>query len=153
MTGPTHQPDEDGPPATPASPGDDPVPAGPGWPEPPPTAPPGARPPAHPAPPGAGGVERTVTPIPPDHAVVPTRAARLWVTLGFGTLFLLAVLIFIIQNGSSAKVHFVTLQGSLPLGIALLLAAVGGALVAVLLGAVRITQLRRVASRHRRRPG
>lgn len=81
-----------------------------------------------------------------------TRAATLWGALGFGVFFLLAVLIFIIQNGARARVHFVTLQGTLPLGVALLLAAVGGALVAVFLGAVRITQLRRVASRHRRDP-
>lgn len=127
MLTPPDQPDRPEPAAV--SPGDDQAPG----------APPGPRT----APPGPGAT-------PPDHAIVPTRAATLWVTLGFGLFFLLAVLIFIIQNGARARVHFVTLQGSLPLGIALLLAAVGGALVAVLLGAVRITQLRRVASRHRR---
>lgn len=130
MLKPADQPDQPEPPAG-VSPGDDQAPG------PPPV--PRTTPPA---------VPRTT---PPDHAITPTRAARLWVTLGFGVFFLLAVLIFIIQNGARAKVHFITLQGSLPLGIALLLAAVGGVLVAVLLGAVRITQLRRVASRHRRR--
>ena len=38
----------------------------------------------------------------------------------------------------------------LPHGVALLLSAVGGALVVVVTGAARIVQLRRLARRHRR---
>ena len=41
-------------------------------------------------------------------------------------------------------------HGHLPLGVALLLAAVCGVLLVVLAGAARISQLRRVARRHRR---
>jgi uncharacterized integral membrane protein len=41
-------------------------------------------------------------------------------------------------------------HGHLPLGVALLLAAVSGVLLVVLAGAARISQLRTVARRHRR---
>ena len=41
-------------------------------------------------------------------------------------------------------------HGHLPLGVALLLAAVCGVLLVVLAGAARISQLRTVARRHRR---
>lgn len=141
MLTPSDEPEGEDLPPTTTSPGDDSIPTQtrrtePDSPAPPPRGEPG-----------------TVPTAPARRPVAPTRAATLWVTLGFGTFFLLAVLIFIIQNLQQARVHFVTLQGSLPLGVALLLAAVGGALVALLLGAVRITQLRRLASRHRRRTG
>jgi uncharacterized integral membrane protein len=47
-------------------------------------------------------------------------------------------------------VSYMGAHGHLPLGVALLLAAVCGVLLVVLAGAARISQLRTVARRHRR---
>jgi len=52
------------------------------------------------------------------------------------------LLVFIIQNTKSVKVSFVTVSGNMPLGVALLLAAVGGVLVAGVVASLRIWQLR-----------
>jgi uncharacterized integral membrane protein len=60
------------------------------------------------------------------------------------------LLIFILQNQQTAAVAFFGLQGQLPLGVALLLAAVGGAIVVLVAGMARILQLRRTARRHRK---
>jgi uncharacterized integral membrane protein len=59
-----------------------------------------------------------------------------------GVAVLVFLLVFIIQNGRSVKVSFLTVSGHMPLGVALLLAAIGGVLVAALLGSLRIWQLR-----------
>jgi uncharacterized integral membrane protein len=54
-------------------------------------------------------------------------------------VFLLA---FIIQNSRSVKVSFFTVNVNMPLGVALLLAAVGGVLLAEIVASLRIWQLR-----------
>lgn len=73
----------------------------------------------------------------------PTRASHAWTGLVVGLFVLLLILVFILQNTKQVPVHFVGLHGKLPLGVALLLSSVAGGLVTVLLGVVRITQLRR----------
>jgi uncharacterized integral membrane protein len=85
-----------------------------------------------------------------DHAApqVPyTRAAALWSALIVGFLILIVLLIFIAQNPDSATFHFLGFHWNLPLGVAILLAAVGGGLVTVLVGTARIYQLRRAAKK------
>jgi len=130
---------------------------------PPPEAPvlPGAVYPAEDAVlPGAAEVERPGTAPeqpepPPSHAAPPlkikrTRTSGLWVAVGFFAIILLLLLIFILQNGAQVNVSYLGAHGHLPLGVALLLAAVCGVLLVVLAGAARISQLRAVARRHRR---
>src|SRR5690242_4713684 len=92
---------------------------------------------------------------PPSHAAPPlkikrTRTSGLWVAVGFFAIILLLLLIFILQNGAEVNVSYLGAHGHLPLGVALLLAAVCGVLLVVLAGAARISQLRAVARRHRR---
>ena len=70
--------------------------------------------------------------------------------VGFFAVVLLLLLIFILQNGTDVSVSYLGVHGHLPLGVALLLAAVCGVLLVVLAGAARISQLRTVARRHRR---
>lgn len=82
-----------------------------------------------------------------------TRAGTLWATLIFGLVILVAILIFIFQNLKDARISFVTLHGRFPLGLALLFAAVLGALLAVCVGVVRMVQLRLLARRNLRAPG
>ncbi|CDO07768.1 DUF1049 domain-containing protein [Mycolicibacterium cosmeticum] len=85
---------------------------------------------------------------PPEDAVKFTRAAALWSSLIVGFLILIVLLIFIAQNTDSGTFHFLGWNWSLPLGVALLLAAVCGGLLAVLVGAARIVQLRIAARKN-----
>jgi uncharacterized integral membrane protein len=55
---------------------------------------------------------------------------------------LVLLLVFVIQNTKSVKVSFLTASGNMPLGVALLLAAVGGVLLAGIVASLRIWQLR-----------
>jgi uncharacterized integral membrane protein len=66
----------------------------------------------------------------------------LWIILISAAFVLLLLLIFIVQNGQSAEVSFLGAHGTLPIGVALLLAAVFGVLLVALPGTVRILQLR-----------
>jgi len=70
--------------------------------------------------------------------------------VAFFAVVLLLLLIFILQNGDEVSVSYLGAHGHLPLGVALLLAAVCGVLLVVLAGAARISQLRAVNRRHRR---
>ena len=95
----------------------------------------------------------TTTPDPdsvaaPESAVKFTRAASLWSSLTAGFLILIVLLIFITQNTSSAQFAFLNLRWTLPLGVAILLAAVCGGLITVLAGTARIYQLRRAAKKN-----
>jgi uncharacterized integral membrane protein len=67
-----------------------------------------------------------------------------------GALILLLLLIFILENTEQVKIGYFGATGRLPLGVALLLAAVGGALLVAILGAARISQLRLYTKRHQR---
>jgi uncharacterized integral membrane protein len=77
-----------------------------------------------------------------------TRAGALWTALIAGFLILILLLIFITQNTTSAAFQFFTWHWSLPLGVAMLMAAVGGGLITVAVGTARIIQLRRAAKKH-----
>ena len=98
-------------------------------------------------------------PVLPDQAVLPERIERrgpaprsrvggVWVAMIVAALVLLLLLIFILQNGQRAEVSFFGAHGSLPMGVALLLAAVFGVLLVALPGTARIIQLR-VSGRRR----
>jgi uncharacterized integral membrane protein len=60
-----------------------------------------------------------------------------------GAIVLIVLLVFILENTQSVKISFFGASGHLPLGVALLLAAIGGALLVGIIGAARIVQLRR----------
>lgn len=77
-----------------------------------------------------------------------TRAAALWTSLIFGFLILIVLLIFITQNTESTSFAFLTWHWSLPLGVAILLAAVCGGLITALVSAARMFQLRRAAKKN-----
>ena len=86
--------------------------------------------------------------VPPESAVKFTRAAALWSALIAGFVILILLLVFIMQNTDSATVHFFGWDWNLPVGVALLLAAVCGGLLTVAAGSARIIQLRRAAKRN-----
>jgi lipopolysaccharide assembly protein A len=89
-------------------------------------------------------------PLPPQHRIKRTRTSGIWVAVAFFAVILLLLLIFILQNGTQVNVSYLGMHGHLPLGVALLLAAVCGVLLVVLAGAARISQLRATARRHRK---
>jgi putative membrane protein len=69
-----------------------------------------------------------------------------------GVLALTVVLIFTIQNAHAVNISFLGAHLRLSLAVALLLAAVAGALVMAAAGTARITQLRRMMPRNRSKP-
>ena len=83
-------------------------------------------------------------------AVRHSRSGGLWVGLILSALVLLFLLVFILQNGDPVQISFFALEGVLPTGVALLLAAIAGILLVAIPGSVRILQLRRAARRQGR---
>jgi len=91
-------------------------------------------------------------PVPPpvrQHVVRRTRMGGLWVGLAVAAVVLVFLLVFILENGQSADIGYFGAHGHLPLGVALLLAAVAGVLLVIIPGTARIIQLRLNARRHR----
>ena len=86
----------------------------------------------------------------PHHTIKHTRISGLWFAVAVFAVVLLFLLIFILQNGREVGVSYLGAHGHLPLGVALLLSAVCGALLIILAGAARMAQLHSVARRHRR---
>ncbi|PQZ92381.1 hypothetical protein CQ018_11895 [Arthrobacter sp. MYb227] len=71
-----------------------------------------------------------------------TRAAIVWTFTVAAVLVLILLVIFMVQNQGQVTVYFLGFQGQLSLGISMLIAAVAGAVVVAISGAVRIIQLR-----------
>lgn len=65
----------------------------------------------------------------------------LWIALILGAIVLVLLLIFVIQNNVTTQFQYFGAQFQLPLGVAMLLAAVAGALVMALVGSVRMIQM------------
>ena len=86
----------------------------------------------------------------PTHRIKRTRTGGIWIAAALFALILLLLLIFILENGQRVSISYFGAHGHLPLGVALLLAAVIGVLLVVLPGTGRIIQLRIAARRHRR---
>ncbi|MEH0821445.1 lipopolysaccharide assembly protein LapA domain-containing protein [Micromonospora sp. CPCC 205714] len=86
-----------------------------------------------------------------------SRIGDLWIVAVVFAIVLLLLLIFVLQNGQRAEVTFLGVHVALPLGVALLLAAVVGVLLVALPGTARIVQLRmrarRAAPRAAKPPG
>jgi uncharacterized integral membrane protein len=78
-----------------------------------------------------------------------TRAARAHNALIAGAVVLILLLVFILENTASVRIAYFGAGFHIPLGVALLLAAIGGALLVGIFGAARILQLRRRVRRPR----
>jgi uncharacterized integral membrane protein len=77
-----------------------------------------------------------------------TRASSVWVAVVVGVVFLILLIDFIAQNNRKVSIHFFGLSGRVSEALALLVAAVGGAVVVLMAGAARIIQLRVTTRRH-----
>jgi lipopolysaccharide assembly protein A len=103
-------------------------------------------------PPSANGS----APPPPPPSPVPrpqlhTRISGMRAGLIAGFAALIVVVIFIIQNAHAVNISFLGVHLVLPVAVALLLAAIAGALLMAAAGTARITQLRRIMRRDRRK--
>lgn len=104
--------------------------------------------PSEPAPPVTAPSEPRDVPARQPEEVKFTRAAALWSSLIFGFLILIVLLVFISQNTASTPFTFLKWHWNLPLGVAILLAAVCGGLITALVSAARMFQLRRAAKKN-----
>jgi uncharacterized integral membrane protein len=84
---------------------------------------------------------------PTGRSARPTRISGTWVAVVTAMVVLAFLLVFILQNLDGVTVRFLGMASSLPLGIALLFATIGGAALVALIGGARILQLRRHARR------
>ena len=94
--------------------------------------------------PGRRAAERPRSPEPagePEPAGGGGKTAGMWIGLILGAIILVLLLIFVIQNNNTAGFQYFGAQFDLPLGVAMLLAAIAGALVMALVGSVRMIQM------------
>lgn len=80
-------------------------------------------------------------------AVARTRAASFWVSVVVTALILIALIIFLAQNSREISIHFLGWSGHISQAIALLIAAVCGALIVAIPASIRVVQLRRGAKK------
>jgi uncharacterized integral membrane protein len=80
-----------------------------------------------------------------------TRISGVHTALITGVVGLVVVMIFIIQNAHAVNISFLGAHLRLSLAVALFLAAIAGALVMAAAGTARITELRRIMRRDRRK--
>lgn len=108
---------------------------------------PGGIPPVKVGPPEAPTVPTAQAPEP----VRRSRSGGLWTGLILSAIVLIFLLVFILQNQIAVTIKFLGFSGSVPVGVALLLAAIAGLLLVAIPGGVRMMQLRRAARRAARR--
>lgn len=74
----------------------------------------------------------------------PTRVSAAWISICIAAVTFVVLIIFMLQNTRSVEITFLWMHGTLPLALALLIAGVGAAILTMVVGATRITQLRRL---------
>ncbi len=79
-----------------------------------------------------------------------SRVGAVRISLIGSLVVLVLLLVFILQNGRTVKVSFLGASGHMPLGVAMLFAAIAGALLLAIPGTARIVQLRHRARRQHR---
>lgn len=79
----------------------------------------------------------------PKAKVRGSLAGGTWVALIFGTLLMIVLLIFILQNQQQVDLNLFAWSFQVPAGVGFLLAAIAGALIMAIVGGVRMLELRR----------
>jgi uncharacterized integral membrane protein len=77
-----------------------------------------------------------------------TKVSGVWIGLIAVAIVLILLIVFIAQNLNTVGLHFLGFYGKVSFGLALLVAAVAGVLIAAVPGTVRIVQLRRSLRRN-----
>ena len=100
--------------------------------------------------PSAAPYDLSHTPaVRPARGIKRTRAGELSAAAGSFAVILLLLLIFILQNTQPVNISYLGVHASAPLGVAVLMAAVLGVLLAAIPGTWRIIQLRRAPRKQR----
>ena len=73
----------------------------------------------------------------------PTRISAAWIATGVALVLLVLLLVFILQNLQRVQLHYFGFHPTMPIGVAMLLAAVIGGVVVAIIGALRVIQVRR----------
>ncbi|MBC7581665.1 DUF1049 domain-containing protein [Aeromicrobium sp.] len=71
-----------------------------------------------------------------------SRVGATWMALTAFVSILLLLLIFVAQNSKAVKIQYLGTSGTLSFGVAMLLSAVAGSILTILVGSVRIIQLK-----------
>jgi uncharacterized integral membrane protein len=77
-----------------------------------------------------------------------TKVSGVWIGIIAATILLILLIIFIAQNLHPVRIHFLAFDGKFSIGLALLVAAIVGVLIAAVPGTVRILQLRKSLRRN-----
>jgi lipopolysaccharide assembly protein A len=101
---------------------------------------------------GSTPAPASAKPSAPRRGRLSTRISGMRTALIAGALAFTLALIFIIQNAHAVNISFLGAHLRLSLAVAMLLAAVAGALVMAAAGTARVTQLRRMMRRNRAKP-
>jgi len=101
--------------------------------------------------PHADPVTDPAMPVPDPDARERSVVSGFYVGLIIAALVLIFLLVFILQNNVPVQINFLGFSGTLPTGVALLLAAIAGVLLVVIPGSARLVQLRRAARRTNRK--
>ncbi|NMO55645.1 LapA family protein [Actinoplanes sp. TBRC 11911] len=109
-------------------------------------APPEERPESDLPPPA--GPSTTLPPVPTHPTATGTRRPytrirAAWVGVWAGLLAIILLIIFVAQNTAKVDIHFLWMDGRIPVALALLIAGVGGAIIALAVSAARMIQMRR----------
>ena len=107
---------------------------------------------APPAPPTSPTPAQEASAAPTPRRSLGSRIGTARTALIAGALVLVIVLIFIIENANAVTITFFGAHLRISLAVALLLAAIAGALIMAAVGTARITQLRMTVRRNRRAP-
>ncbi len=102
-------------------------------------------------PPASDSAPPLPVPAPTGRRRLQTRISGARTGLIAAVAGLTVVMIFIIQNPHAVDISFLGAHLRLPLAVALFFAAIAGALIMAAAGTARITQLRRIMRRDRRR--
>lgn len=101
--------------------------------------------------PQVGGEPAQPPTSPPRQTPRPTIAGRAWVAIAVAVIVLALLITFIAENSRRVTISFLGTNGTLSLGLAILIAALAGIVITLLVGSARILQLRREVRRQRRR--
>ncbi len=71
-----------------------------------------------------------------------SRVGMVWITLIAFVIVLLLLGVFILQNSQSTDIRFFGAKGTIPFGLAMLFAALAGVVLTLLIGSIRIIQLK-----------
>lgn len=106
--------------------------------------------PPRPTRPPAAGIGQPVADVDSRASTRATPAGIVWAATIVGLVLLILMIIFILQNQDPVIIHYLGLVWSLPLGMALFIAAVAGGSLVAAAAALRITQLRTITAKVRR---